>query len=397
MGAVDSNKLSVMTSAQGNGAEPTELDVDVPQGIDESETTDPEGVISDPFDPTQIRVERSTPTIDLLTRRIKHGEINLAPDFQRKGGIWTEEAKSRLIESILIRIPLPAFYVDATDENRWLVVDGLQRLTTLQRFVVEKDLALGGLEFLSELEGKSFDDLPRNLQRRIEETEVIVFLIQPGTPPAVKLNIFKRINTGGLPLSAQEIRNAINGDRVRKFIKKLVNSKAFVAATANSIGDKRMADRECVTRFLAFTLSPAANYSGKDFDGFLNTAMSQLDDTKQIPEEQLLQLARRFELGMHRSRRTFGRYAFRKYYGSDQRLSPINKALFESMSCALAQLSDDDATRLEERKVAALEAYAALNGDPDFAASISQGTGDPNRVRRRFAEMEEMLQSVLET
>lgn len=108
-----------------------EIDEDnyLPDGIDESETTDLDGVISDPFDPTQIRVERSTPTIDLLTTRIGHREINLAPDFQRKE-VWTDEAKSRLIESTLIRIPLPAFYVDATNEDCWLVVDGLQRLTT---------------------------------------------------------------------------------------------------------------------------------------------------------------------------------------------------------------------------------------------------------------------------
>lgn len=367
----------------------------LPEGIDESETTDPEGVISDPFDPTQIRVERSTPTIDLLTRRIEHGEINLAPDFQRKGGIWTDDAKSRLIESILIRIPLPAFYVDATDDDKWLVVDGLQRLTTLKRFVVEKDLKLGGLEFLSELEGKTFDDLPRNLQRRIEETEVIVFLIQPGTPPAVKFNIFKRINTGGLPLSAQEIRNAINGDRVREFIKGLAESSAFQTGTSNSIGDKRMADRECVTRFAAFMLTEPANYSGKDFDNFLNTTMSRLDDPKQVPDSDLSKLAREFEQAMQRARRTFGRYAFRKYLGSDRRLSPINKALFESMSCGLARLSEVEASALEERKVQALAAYADLNNDPEFAAAISQGTGDPNRVRRRFARIEEMLKSVL--
>lgn len=384
-------------SHEGAAAGANDIDPYFPEGIDESETTDPEGVISDPFDPTQIRVERSTPTIDLLTRRIEHGEINLAPDFQRMGGIWTDEAKSRLIESILIRIPLPAFYVDATDDDRWLVVDGLQRLTTLKRFVVDKDLALHGLEFLADLDGKTFDDLPRNLQRRIEETEVIVFLIQPGTPPAVKFNIFKRINTGGLPLSAQEIRNAINGDRVREFIKGLVESTAFKTATCDAIGDKRMADRECVTRFAAFMLTAPAEYSGKDFDNFLNAAMGQMDDPKLVSEAGLVRLREDFERAMTRARRVFGRYAFRKYFGPNRRLSPINKALFETMACSLARLSEDSAALLEERKVAALESFATLNNEPEFAASISQGTGDPNRVRRRFARMEAMLQSVITT
>ena len=88
-------------------------------------------------------------TIDLLLARMREDELDLTPGFQRKGGIWKDEAQSRLIESILIRIPLPAFYMDATDENKWLVVDGLQRLTTLKRFVLDKKLRLMWFRVLS--------------------------------------------------------------------------------------------------------------------------------------------------------------------------------------------------------------------------------------------------------
>ena len=91
-----------------------------------------------PFDPSSIDIQTRNMTIDLLMRRIDHKEINLSPDFQRMGGIWKEQAQSRLIESLLIRIPLPAFYLDASDEENWLVIDGLQRLTTLRRFILEK-------------------------------------------------------------------------------------------------------------------------------------------------------------------------------------------------------------------------------------------------------------------
>lgn len=93
--------------------------------------------ITEPFDPTLIRVANKPITIDLLVARLRENELNLAPNFQRKAGIWTDGAQSRLIESILVRIPLPAFYMDATDDEQWIVVDGLQRLTTLKKFVID--------------------------------------------------------------------------------------------------------------------------------------------------------------------------------------------------------------------------------------------------------------------
>ena len=141
-------------------------------------------IIIRPFDPSQIRVETKPMVISLLLDRIKNFEIDLNPGFQREGGIWSTKAKSRLIESLLIRIPLPAFYMDGTDESRWLVVDGLQRLSSLTEFVIKGSLKLRGLEFLSDYEGATFTKLPRRLQRRILETQVTVFLIQEHTPPA---------------------------------------------------------------------------------------------------------------------------------------------------------------------------------------------------------------------
>src|SRR5262249_6151378 len=108
----------------------------------EDEDTGGATAIKQPFDPARIRVETKPMVISLLLDRIKNAEIDLTPDFQRKGGIWSPKAKSRLIESLLIRIPLPAFYMDGSDENKWLVVDGLQRLSTLKSFVIDKKLAL---------------------------------------------------------------------------------------------------------------------------------------------------------------------------------------------------------------------------------------------------------------
>ena len=102
----------------------------------------------EPFDPKKVDVSVATPQLGKLITRLKFGEIDLMPDFQRSGNLWTKQAQSRLIESILIRLPIPAFYFDATDEDNWQVVDGLQRLSAIKNFVVDQNLKLQGLEFL---------------------------------------------------------------------------------------------------------------------------------------------------------------------------------------------------------------------------------------------------------
>jgi hypothetical protein len=228
--------------------------------------------ITEPFDPARIRVDTKPMVISLLMDRIRNKEIDLTPGFQRKGGIWSKKAKSQLIESLLIRIPLPAFYMDGGDESKWLVVDGLQRLSTLKSFVIDRTLVLDGLEFLSECEGKKFDQLPRNLQRRILETQVTVFLIQENTPPEVKFNIFKRINTGGLPLSSQEIRHALHQGTASALLQDLAESAEFRTATNEGIRDDRMGDRECVLRLLAFMRPPIVSTRQRTLTRFLTSA-----------------------------------------------------------------------------------------------------------------------------
>lgn len=202
-----------------------------PQDVEPEEVTG-EDAIQHPFDPTLIRVETLPVTINLLLSRIAEGEIDLSPAFQRKAGIWSEQAQSRLIESLLMRIPLPALYMDGTNEDKWVVVDGLQRLTTLKRFVLDKDLTLSGLEFLTNFKDYTYSELPRNFQRRIQETQLTVYLISRGTPDQVKFTIFRRINTGGKPLSPQEIRHALNQGKSTQLLEELAQTSEFYRATA---------------------------------------------------------------------------------------------------------------------------------------------------------------------
>ena len=177
------------------------------------ETEIEENEISDPFNPKEISINTKVIPMDVLLRRLKQGSLILNPGFQRNE-VWTDERKSQLIESILLEIPIPMFYVSADEEGNWTVVDGLQRISAFRDFILGKPymktknsedegkgIKLKGLEFLKNIEGCQMKNMPNNFYNRIMEAQFSLTIINPGTPDEVKRNVFKRINTGGVPLS----------------------------------------------------------------------------------------------------------------------------------------------------------------------------------------------------
>ena len=286
---------------------PSEVDHDT--GL-EVEGTDDLATIERPFDPRKIKVRTITPVVDLILSRIRHGDIDLSPDFQRQAGIWNRERMSRLVESLLLRIPIPVFYVAADDDDRWSVVDGIQRITAIDSFVRGR-FTLWRLEYLTQFETCDYDGLPHSMQRRIKETQLVVNVIEPGTPPEVMFNIFHRINTGGLPLNGQEIRNALHPGEVRDYLKNLATTQEFLDATSHSVKPDRMADRECVLRFLAFFDSSWNEYEDRDLDGYLSQAMRRINE---MDDCERASLARTFTKAMRAAHCIFGNDAFRKRY-----------------------------------------------------------------------------------
>src|SRR6476469_5516226 len=346
-----------------------------------------------PFDPTKIRVKTKPMTMDLLLKRINHNEINLAPDFQRNANIWNRKNQSRLIESLLIRIPLPAFYIDATDDTQWLIIDGLQRISTFKSFILDKTLKLTGLEFLSKvLDQKKYDQLSRDYQRRIDETELTVYLIEPGTPDEVKYRIFQRINTGGLPLNNQELRQAINPGSATKFLKKLASLYEFERVTNLSENrKKRLDDHEFVLGFIAFTLTNYQDYpSKKGRNYFLHEEMKKLN---KIDENLKKEIEQKFSIAMKAAYNIFGEDTFRKILNNFSKKSPVNKALFEFWYVALSQLTEQKIGILINQKEKLKELFIQnMESDPDFLQSISQAA---NKVQYRFSKINEMIEEVL--
>ncbi|WP_339231335.1 DUF262 domain-containing protein [Pseudomonas sp. FSL L8-0168] len=345
--------------------------------------------MSEPFDPSKIRVQTERKTIDLIFRRYVHKEIDLAPDFQRRARLWPLFRRSQLIESLLLKIPLPVFYVAADQSDHWAVVDGLQRLTTIVDFL-GNDFALNGLEYLSDLEDCYYSDLDRAMKRRIEETELVINIIQPGTPDEVMMNIFKRINTGGIALNGQEIRNAIHKGPAREFLRELSTSEEFLLATHDSINDTRMAAQELVLRFIAFFIMNSPD-KPKNLDNLLNSAMKLLNS---IDEFERFDLKLHFKRAMQLAHEIFGTDAFRK--PSKIKKNPINKALFESWGVNLAALSKNNIETILRKKELLKENYFSVyENDKFFVESITTSTGHNAKIIKRLMTIAHIIHATL--
>nr|WP_275974254.1 DUF262 domain-containing protein [Argonema galeatum] len=347
------------------------------------------------YDPEKINIDTREPTIEQLLRRIDEEALDLAPDFQRQANIWNPDAKSQLIESILIRIPLPAFYIDATNEDNWLVVDGLQRLSALNQFINDKSdkrLRLSGLEYLTELNGKTYDELERRYQRRILETQVTVYAIEKGTPIEVKYNIFKRINTGGVPLSPQELRHALNPGKATKFLANMAKLQEFrKVIKISDFREKRMDDREFVIGFLAFKLTSYKKYKDETRDSFLNKALFKAN---KLSEEGLKDIEFIFKKTMINALEIFGENAFRKISNKTTKKYPVNKSLFEAWSVNLSCLSEQEIEILKFKKKELVEKFInCVDNDNEFLVSISQAA---NKVEYRFSTIERIIKEVLQ-
>jgi hypothetical protein len=220
-------------------------------------------------------------------------------------------------------------------------------------------------------------------------------LILDGTPEEVMINIFKRINTGGMPLTSQEIRNALNKGKVRALLQNLAKSAELTAAATGPVNDERMGAQELVLRFLAFYTQPWQEYVQNNFglDKFLNSAMRRLNN---LPATEIDRLSHIFLKTMTLAHAIFDDNAFRKPKSPAGARSPINRALFEAWGVTLARCSDEEQVILIEKKQQIRDDFIQLIGNPVFNTAISSSTGALARVSTRFTEIENLIQNVLQ-
>jgi len=363
-----------------------------------------EEIISDGFDINSIDIRPLNLTIHQVYQKFQYKELDLNPDFQRNE-VWSRLQKSLLIESILIRIPIPAFYIDARNQRKWNVIDGLQRLSTIINFIkggFKLSKSLMGkkqLEYLTDIEGKTYMELDRKYQRRIEEYTLLFNMVYPGTTNKVAFNIFTRINTLGTNLSAQEIRHAMNDGTSTRFLGRLAQNENFIKAISEKnykTMSKRMADRALILRYLAFKIFDYKSYEKNDMNDFLDRAMKELNklnDNDPVDIEKLDKIYQQFDENMIKAYSIFGDKTFRKFFSLNEKKKwPISLPLFETINCSLDKYTIEE---IEQHKDELFNLFFKLFKKNKFIDYISKATNNTIHVKQRFKIVNRLFKCVI--
>lgn len=342
-------------------------------------------------EPTGIHVEQRSVNLGTLLGMLRGKQIIFDTEFQRNKDLWTKVEKSRLIESVMLGLPLPSFFFNerAESEYEWEIIDGLQRLWAFQEFFIAQTLSLSGLEFLHEYEGKRYSDFMPKEQWRMEMLMVTLNVVTRNTPNDVKYLIFKRVNSVSYVLTAQEMRHALLHGLPAEYVKELAESDAFHRATAHT-EFKRMADRELVTRYLAFKLLP---YEGdKELNDFLFEGMACLQNMskERLNYEKLLF----FEV-LDTANKIFEGKAFRKP-AEGNRTNPISKALFDAVTISLSRFNHQEREWLISRKTQICYNFEQIyKTSENFQRDLTTGTAQKAAVNRRWSTMTNIFKTVL--
>lgn len=358
-----------------------------------------------PYNPDEIRVHQKQFSIKFIQEMIENQDIDFTPDFQRNF-VWNSVQKSKLIESLLLRIPLPIFYFAEDLEGRLTIVDGLQRLTTIKEFM-NNEFPLTHLEYLEEgVKGRYYKSdsktgkigIDPKYYRWFNMTQFAVNVIDPSSPYKVKYDIFRRINTGGRPLRNQEIRNCLSSPKLRILLKKMSKLPEFLLATNKSVKDTRMEDKEISLRFIAFYDAYFPERSLKSsYDGYMEAFLDAATDAySKISEEATEKYIRLFSNAMKNAHYLLGsKYAFRKIKrehisdGSRQQL--FNKALFVAWAVLLSELPNEIIIKTYPEKYL-LEPFAdLLESDKDLMFYLSYGTNGKANLEYIFESISKLL------
>lgn len=334
-------------------------------------------------------------TTDTLLSQIKRGQIDMDPIFQRRDA-WDRKKKSRFIESLIVGLPVPQIVLaerKTKNVSGFVVLDGKQRLLTIKQFS-EGKFKLTGLELRSDLNKKSVEDLPSEDRFSFETQTVRTMVIRNWQEDSFLYLIFHRLNTGNVPLSPQELRQALYPGGFVEFANDYTSKETLFSSlfsAKSSTPDFRMRDVELLVRYYAFALN-LEGYSG-NLKALLDSTCVKLNAVWDKDRETLQPLADECAAAIRRTREIFGAQAFRRWNGEEFE-TPFNRAVFDIMTYYLRHESVRDAASGHAQEI--VNAFKGLCEDPDFYLSITSTTKSREATAKRLIRWGNVLSNVID-
>jgi hypothetical protein len=357
-----------------------------------------------PHDRRRVYSEKSDLTIYELYSRFLRGDLIVQPEFQRFY-VWDDLRACRLIESILLEIPIPVVYLAEEEDGKLSVIDGQQRLVSLFRFFAPLELGgqryekleLRGLQVMAELNGLKFEELPKSVQRKFENSTLRVIEIRRDSAADVKYEIFARLNTGSVRLNDQELRNCIYRGPYNDFLARLSEDPQFLRLLGLTAPHSRMIDRELILRFFAIYRSSYLGYK-PPMRQFLN---KEMNEHRNISDREQRELERVFTKSVELSTTVFGVHSFRRFVPGSTRdpnghweEKKVNKALYDIIMWGFTQYEKHQV--VPHSDAIREELIWLMTHDQDFIRSITVTTDKREHLEIRFDKWRESLRAVLD-
>lgn len=377
----------------------TELPTDLPDETDLSdEEDDPEGVDEGELNAAgdgRVTLDKADRSLSEFHRWYKQGRVIVDPEWQRNY-VWDRPRASKLIESFLLDIPVPVVYLNKTDDGKYEVIDGLQRLTSVFDYLDNK-YALQRLDVRTELNGKKFQELPEQDQRKLEDVTLRSFELTHGSRD-IQFIVFERLNTGGVKLNDMEIRNCLYRGTLNDLVKELADTPDFKRAVGQGGLSKRMQDRALVLRFLAFH---ERTYL-KCQHGLKRYLNEFLDTYRNAKPEKIEEYRKAFVHAMKACVTVFGESGFRL---KNETVRPgsksggewatrLNMAIFPVITTSFVRYDHGQLTRAAD---AIYEEYLDMIGaDAQWVDRVRRASFEAARLEYTFSTWYSRLEKVLE-
>jgi len=328
--------------------------------------------------------------VEALIDQITNGTIYLRPlserpSFQRRY-VWSDILASRLVESILLNVPIPPCYLSQNEDFELDVIDGQQRLFSIYRFI-DNRFPLVGLEVLTELNKKRFHEIPMKLQRQLKTHTLRCILITNESHPEIKFDVFERLNTNTVPLNAQELRNCIYRGSLNSLLQEAAVYSPWLAILGKKQPDKRMRDEELVLRFFSFWIQGMESYR-TPLKHWLNDAAK---GGRRYTADRIKELKDVWVAAINNSLIWFStEECFRRFPVGHSR--SVNRALFDLVMIAAGNI---DMEKAFDVRIRVRDTYAALFNDDEFNDLISRSVDHTKRTKRRFEIWNEKFYDIL--